>query len=182
MKERLERVRGLESLVRLTNRNDEPFVGFVCAVSEQWVMLANVSNEVTLDGYSALRLDRVVNFEDTDDYRYAAFHVEALRLRGQLPLPLPPPVDLTSTESLIASASTLAPLLTIHPELYPDSCFIGRKPRFERGALYLEQIDPGAEWLLDDHEGFSIESIERVDFGGLYEDALWIVAEARSNV
>jgi hypothetical protein len=179
MTRRLKHFAGREVVLRLSTKTDERFDGFVEDVGKHWVLLANISSSIVLDGYVALRVDQVVEFQDDEEYAASVFHLEALRLRGQLPLSSAPAIDLRSPEAIIRSALEVAPLVTIYPEEQYPGCYIGREARFSDGRVEFMEIDPEANWT-DDDEGYELAGIVRIDFGGQYEDALWQVAQARA--
>jgi hypothetical protein len=66
-------------------------------------------------------------------------------------------------------------LITIHlEETKPDVCYIGRIIDLNSEQLTLLEIDPDAEWDYKP-EVFSLREITQVNFGGGYEDALYLV-------
>ena len=65
--------------------------------------------------------------------------------------------------------------MTIHREqVDPDVCSIGRVQGVNWGRVSLLEIGPDAIWE-DKPDEFRIKEITRVNFGGDYENALYLV-------
>jgi hypothetical protein len=109
---------------------------------------------------------------DVDPYR--AFAESALKKRG-LRRPRKPRVLMDTVQTILASVGSIYPLVTIHcEESKPDECYIGAVVRTTRTLLDLLEIDPHATW---DHTvtTYSLREITRINFGGSYEEALYLV-------
>jgi hypothetical protein len=131
-----------------------------------------VSDEIGLNGFQCFRLKDVTELEVPHEYR--DFVEAALERRG-LSRPERPDVCLSSIEELIVSAGALFDLITIHREdLDPDGCHIGKVVSVTPPFLHLQEITPAAIWETDPIK-YRLSEITRVDFGGDYEDALWLV-------
>jgi hypothetical protein len=151
--------------------------GFVAGVGRSWLLLALVDEGIHLDGWSAVRVgdlaETVVSPRDE-------FVRSALELRGELPLPPVPQVKLDGTRRLLHSLCE-APLITVMTERAgPFACAIGRIVDVSQRELLLCEIDPLAEWQQTPTR-VDLASITRVDHGGSYEQALALVAEARTR-
>lgn len=76
---------------------------------------------------------------------------------------------------MLLSASEHFPLVTIHRErVNPDVCYIGRVDSLSGGLLALQKIGPDGVWEKTP-ETYKTAEITRVDFGGGYENALYLV-------
>lgn len=134
--------------------------GYVLAVGERWLLLANLDPAIVLDGFVR----------------------SALTLRGQWPpAPPPTPVALDDTRALLGSVDGRWPLVTIHPELDdPEVCFIGEVQRVGRKTVSLREITPDATWR-EPREAYRLGRITRVDVGGSHERALIEVATSSDD-
>jgi hypothetical protein len=169
----LARARRNRTLVRIRRRRESGTdQGYVVGVSAELVLLAVISPEILLSGFMAVRVRDISSLKSPSPY--ADFVESALRLRGQ-PTPSVPKVSLRSFASLIRSAGRQFPVVTLHRErAHPDVCEIGEVASVTAQHVTLREIDPQARWETK-HTQFPVREITRVDFGGLYEDALVLV-------
>lgn len=146
--------------------------GFVAGHGPGWFALDVVDQSVRIDGVSCLRFADVTLVESPA--AGADFTLKALRLLG-VERPLHLGVDLTSLESLLQTAGTLHPVVTVSAEISdPGSCWIGRVASLNRHLLTLKLINADARWE-EEPEEFGLDEITRVDFGTAYERALVLV-------
>ena len=61
-----------------------------------------------------------------------------------------------------------------HEQVDPDVCRIGRVLRVSRGCVSLLEINPDATWDTAPTD-YPLKEITEVNFGGDYEDALYLV-------
>ncbi|MFK7889038.1 MAG: hypothetical protein AB8G16_19440 [Gammaproteobacteria bacterium] len=109
---------------------------------------------------------------------YASFQETALRLRNELP-DFDASLDLSSIKSVLRSISSQSEVLVIHiEEVDADVCYIGKLTRMSDEDFELTLLSPSATW--EDPETYAYSQITRVDYGGLYEDALMQVAKLSS--
>jgi hypothetical protein len=109
--------------------------------------------------------------------KHAAFYEAALRARSES-VEKKPRVRLDSVSEILRTANKAFPLVTIHREkINPDVCHIGRITRIDESAVLLLEIDPDAVWDTEPTE-YRLKEITRVDFGGGYEEALFLVGGA----
>jgi len=149
--------------------------GRIVGSSTKLLALATIG-ETRPDGFEVFRRADVSRLQAPDPY--ADFVEAALRLRGET-LPRFPKIDLGSWRSVVTGAARRFPLVTLHTELRdPDVCFIGRPIRLTTRGVTLHTIAPGAVW--DDERTFAWADLTRVEFGGVYEDALALVAASRA--
>ncbi len=159
-------------LMRIERRfEDAPILGHVLAAGPRFFLVAVVSDQLWYDGFECFRIADVRAIAPD---RYGGFAEAALKLRGER-TPRRPRVDLASTRALLDSAGARYPLVTIHREMIePDICRIGRVVSTTASRVTLLQIAPDARWDATPI-AYPLSGITRVDFGGDYEDALWLV-------
>jgi hypothetical protein len=161
-------------LTRLEREDIEAghIISFVLVATGELLLLAVVSDEIWLDGFTVLRTADLTDVKVPTPHH--DFQQKALELRGESPTV--PEIDMTSIVTIIRSAADWFPLITVHCEVrFADCCYIGRVLDVDDERLLLTIIDPDARWDLEEPDQFLIEDITRVDFGGQYEDALYRV-------
>ena len=149
--------------------------GFVVDIGRDSLLLCLIADLIVYNGFQAMRL------ADLSEVQAPAPHAEfverALALRNET-RPPDPPVDLSSLESLLWSASAIFDLVTIHREVVdPGVCYIGSVETIGREGVTLRTLDADARWD-EEREIVPLDDITRVDFGGLYEAALSSVSAA----
>nr|WP_152992678.1 hypothetical protein [Nonomuraea pusilla] len=147
---------------------------YVVGVGAKWVLLHTISDQIHLDGYSAVRL-RDIDQAARSGWKGSAMTHRALTLRGERFQPLPE-IDLDSTRGLISSLTRAFPLLSVHLEkIDPHVCHIGRARGItRRKRLRLQTIGPAADWASTCCTNRTAD-ITRFDVGGGYLDALQTV-------
>jgi hypothetical protein len=153
-----------------------PITGFVLAVSESLVLMAEVNDAVFLDGYRVLRLrDLVAVTAPLNE----SFVTEALALRDVRVDPLPW-IDLGSMAATCASVDEHTDLLVVlaTEHDHPDEVYIGKVAAVTGKNVKLREIDPQGDWhsRLTKYSHLGISS---VGFGDRYSRALRDVAGAR---
>lgn len=149
-----------------------PVTGFVAGVGSEWCLLVYVNEEITYNGFVAVRLRDVSEVESP--HVHHEFITKALELK-KLKEPEVPDVDLLGTGPLIMSVGRLFPVVTISREVEdPDTCQVGMPVQVQAGTVSLMEIDANAVWY-DDVEFYRLDDITRLDFGGGYEEALVLV-------
>jgi hypothetical protein len=82
---------------------------------------------------------------------------------------------MVATRDLLLTANLIFPLVTIHREtIDPSICQIGRVVWADKIWVSLHEIDPHAKW--EQQQQYRLSEITRVDFGGAYEEALYLVS------
>lgn len=162
------------TLVRVRRSVEEGWAaGWVVGVGPQLFALSVVSDSILFNGFQVFRIRDVSSVEVPSPH--AAFIETALRLRGQI-APQDPPIDLSDLQSALTSASAAFPLVAVHQEIEdPDVCFIGTVQQIADGKLFLKTVSPDGQWD-GEQETITVSDITRIDFGGLYEQALSLVA------
>jgi hypothetical protein len=144
----------------------------VLDIGPRFFLLALVSDGLRLNGFQCFRLSDVRKLSVPD--KYAPFHEAVLKKRGAR-FPKKPSVVVSSLAELLATASRAFPLITIHREKAdPKVCWIGKVVDMDDGRVKLLEIGPDACWDKEP-ETYSMSEITRVDFGGDYEDALFLI-------
>jgi len=159
-------------LVRLTRRfEDSTIIGYVLAVGARFFLLALVNDRIRFDGFECFRIKDLLSIEADP---YADFAEAALRKRGEKK-PRKPKINLDSVEDLLVTAGKTFPLITIHMEKSrPDVCYIGRVHELGTRKVALQCITPHAQWESTASK-FPLAKITRLNFGGDYEEALYLV-------
>ncbi len=159
-------------LMRFSRRFEQSSVrGYVLDVGSKFFLLALVSDRIWFDGFECFRPADVSNLRPDPN---AAFAESALKKRGER-VPRKPAVTVRRTDELLASAGRAFPLVAIHrEEIDADVCYIGRVMTVKRGRVELLRIDASATWNRTPKE-YRLRDITRVNFGGDYEDALYLV-------
>ena len=130
-----------------------------------------MSDRVRFDGFECLRKSDVRNLQPDP---YAEFTEAALKKRGERK-PRKPKIRLSTLGDILLDGSRAYPLVTIHRErIEPDICHVGRVLNVRNGRASLLEIGPDARWE-DSATEYRIREITRVNFGGGYEDALYVV-------
>ncbi len=171
----LRRLVGKAVIVTLWRKDidPDPLTGYVVDLSSEFVAIHVRNNDIILDGYSILRVEDITLVEDKP--KHGGFYTEALKLRGYTPK-RPVGICLNSIASILESVNKHYPLVTVHREkIRNDECTIGRIEKLTEKTVILQWLTPGAQW-----DGYSpryrLTSITKIDFDGLYEDALARVA------
>ena len=148
-------------------------LGYVVEASDEYMLMHNVDQRITLDGYSIIRIADISNIET--EVESAQFIEKALAIRKKK-VTRPVLVDLTDIETIIQSIDQNYPLMAIHREhVDPDSCWIGSIGSATDKTVTLNEMDPHAKW--NGTKRIKLEDITRIDFGGGYETALALVAK-----
>lgn len=156
-------------------RGAEAVDGFVVATGMRWLLLQQISPDLDLDGYIAVRWKHVERVTPLDADHVA---VRALTRRRITPLP-PAGVDTTTTGLLLRSAAGAFDVVTLHPETSdPTICWIGPITGFSAKAVTLVPIGADGRAASESVE-LPFNLITRVDLGGRYQTALGYAAAAR---
>ena len=176
----LRRLVGKKVIVKLWRENidSHEIIGYVVDLSSDFVVIHVQDDAIILDGYAILRIQDITLVEDK--LKRGDFYVEALKLRGYTPK-LPVGISLNSIASILEAVNKHYPLLVVYREgIFRDECTIGRIEKLTEKTLILQCLTPGAQW-----DGYSpryrLASAFRIDFDGLYEDALARVARIQSD-
>jgi hypothetical protein len=169
---RLAEAMRLGRFLRFSRRFEKPSIrGYVLDMGPRFFLLSLVSDRIRFDGFECFRVADVKGIRPDP---YNAFVESALKRRGER-RPKKPRVNVKSIQDLLLSAGRAFPLVTIHREqVDPDVCWIGRVLGVERGRVALLEINPDATWD-DNPTEFKLSEITRVNFGGDYENALFLV-------
>ena len=160
-------------LVRFNRRFEEHTVrGYVLDVGPEFFLLALVSDRIWFDGFECFRIADVSQLR-VDPYEQ--FAKNALKKRGEK-WRGKPRVSLKNVHDLLLTAGRAFPLVTIHrEEIDPDVCWVGRVLEVTPEVVRLLEIGPDAGWETKPEE-YRLKEITHVNFGGDYEDALYLVA------
>lgn len=146
---------------------DSYYLGYAVAVSERWGLVNLIERDsVRLDGYAAVRFERVIDVEVLSDSD--TFLMRALAQRGERPQD--PVVPLDGHKSLLGELSHRYPLVSLGDETMPGVVGIGEIAALGDDRVTLRGVNTLAEWT-GEHEHL-FENIEMVLFGREYEKAL----------
>ena len=160
-------------LVRLSRRFEKTAVsGYVLDVGPRFFLLLLVSDRIRFDGFECFR---VADIRSVRPDPRAAFVETALRKRKTRRLRVPR-VSLRGVTDMVESAGRAFPLVAIHREEVDSSiCWIGRVLEVRAGRVSLLEVDPSAKWRTRPSE-YRRAELTRLNFGGDYESALYLVA------
>lgn len=170
----LQRAGQSRALVRIErNRLERGWMdGRVAAVSPHLLALHLVNDSIVYNGFVVVRLKDITALQVPAPH--ARFLERALRIRKQR-APRSTWLDVSSVTSVVQTASRKFPLVTIHQEtIDPHSCLIGIPSDVDARTMRMKLVDPNAK--LGEDDAIALRNVTRVDFGGSYEDALWLVA------
>lgn len=180
MQQSLRRLVGKDVIVKLWRENIDSYeiIGYVVDLSSEFVAIHVQNDDIMLDGYAILRIQDITSVENKPKRR--EFYKEALKLRGYTPK-RPDGICLNSIASILESVNKHYPLVTVYrEEISTDACSIGRLEKLTEKTVILQWLNPSAQW-----EGYSpryrLANITKIDFGGLYEDALALVARIQPD-
>ncbi|GII93407.1 hypothetical protein [Sinosporangium siamense] len=172
----LKRARRSGKPVRVSREIDcaDRFDAYVVGIGRKWVLLHTISDELHLDGHSAIRLHDIKH-ATRSGWKGAAMTHRVLALRGEC-VHSPAGVDLDSTAGLIGTLTEAFPLMAVYIEkIDPHVCYIGRAHGITRKKrLRLQEIGPAANWAFT-YSTNKTTDITRLDVGGGYIDALHTV-------
>jgi len=161
------------SLVRFSRRFEKGTVhGYVLDVGPQFFLLALVSDRIWYDGFECFRIFDVIKLRPDP---YEPFVEQALRARGEK-WPGKPRISLKNIHELVLTAGRAFPLVAIHREkIDPDVCWIGRIVEVTPELVKILELGPDAVWETTLEE-YWLKEITHVNFGGDYENALYLVS------
>lgn len=146
--------------------------GIVLDYSPELVLLANIDDNFYINGYIIVRNNDITAyrfFDSPDSFFYQA--QKELHLFPDYSFK----IDLTNIRSVCLNIHQYVPLVTIFKEKSEDVCYIGHITTITDHSITLYEIDSDAEWETETR--FYLRKISRIDFGGGYENALWLVGK-----
>ena len=153
-------------LVRVTRRLGAvpPVDGVVVARGVRWVLLARLSTDLDLDGYTAVRWKQIKKVQPFDPESVPA---RATALAEVVPVPTEL-VDTTTTGSLLRSVSrSFAPVRIRCEGKVDTACEVGVVVGVVDKSVQLARLGPGAVPSASPVV-IAFESITRIDFDGRY--------------
>jgi hypothetical protein len=149
--------------------------GYVLDIGPEFFLLLLIDDDMRFNGFQCLRVRDVRKLQIPA--KYASFYEAALRARGES-VEEKPRVRLDSVSEILRTANKEFPLVAIHREkINPDVCHIGRVIDMDDSKVQLLEIGPDAVWETEPTK-YRLKQITRVDFGGSYEEALFLVGGA----
>jgi hypothetical protein len=162
-------------LVRIARDDfdEEGHTGYIVATGRSWFAIEMVTHSARFDGMACMRYSDVTSVEHE---LHATYLERALEARGAVRA-TQAPVDLSSLPAIITSSAKAFPVITLHvpSEEIRYECFIGKVIAINAETVDFCHITRDGQW-----EEFLREipftEIVRVDFGGDYEEALFLAA------
>lgn len=154
--------------------DEDGVIGYVVATGRSYFALELVTRCARFDGMACMRYADVTSLEREE---HAGFLERALEARGAVRASQAP-VDLSSLQSIIETAARAFPVITLHVPSDENryECFIGKVIGLNADTVDFVHITRDAEWEEWLRE-IPFSEIIRVDFGGDYEEALFLAAE-----
>lgn len=154
--------------------DEEGNTGYIVATGRTYFVMELVTQAARFDGMACMRYTDVTSVSPEAHTRYLE---RALEARGAARA-TQAPVDLSSLQAIIESAARAFPVITLHvpSEDIRYECFIGKVIDMGAEAVDFAHITRDAEWEEWLRE-IPYTEIMRVDFGGDYEEALFLAAE-----
>lgn len=149
--------------------------GYVVATGPSYFALEIVDASIRLNGVACMRYTDVTSCIPDP---HTGFVERALKARGAVRAKQLP-VDLASLPKILASAGKAFPVVTVHvpDEEQEYACYIGRIEAVDKASVDLRHITVDGEWEEILRE-IPFTEIIRVDFGGDYEEALFLAASS----
>jgi hypothetical protein len=153
--------------------DEEGNAGYVVATGRSWFVLELVTQSARFDGMACMRYSDVTTFAPEP---HTAYLERALEARGAVRASQAP-VDLSSLPAIIESSAKAFPVITLHTpsEEMQYECYIGKVIAMNTETVDFCHITRDAEWEEFLRE-IPFSEIIRVDFGGDYEEALFLAA------
>ncbi len=151
--------------------DEEGNIGYIVATGRSYFVMELVLRNARFDGMACMRYADVTGVAPAE---HAEFLERALEARGAVRA-TQAPVDLTSLQTIIESSAKAFPVITLHvpSEEMRYECFIGKVVEIGAEAVDLAHITRDGEWEEWLRE-VPYTEIMRVDFGGDYEEALFL--------
>lgn len=147
-----------------------PLDGFALGLSDRYLLVQHVEQTVQLNGYMVVRLEDISSWQH---HPFRDFVQQALGGRREEMQPLDK-FPLEDLGQVLNAVKVRAPLVAIHTEKVDSHrCWIGKIASVTEHSLFLRKISAMAQWI--EMERFRLRDITRIDWGGLYEQALWEV-------
>jgi hypothetical protein len=161
------------SLIRFENCFETGHIdGYVILVGEFDFLVAVVSDQIWLNGFAAFKINSIRKLRSK--HPYAKFYEMALNARGEK-IPYDAPINGSNIKDWLLEASHNYPLVTVYTEkIDPEISFIGRVVEFTEQEIELLGISPAGQWYAAP-DRFKFKDITHIEFGGDYEDALFLV-------
>ena len=162
-------------LVRIVREafDEEGHTGYIVATGRSWFAIEMVTHSARFDGMACMRYSDITSIEPE---QHASYLERALEARGAVRA-TQAPVDLSSLPAIIETSAKAFPVITLHvpSDEIRYECFIGKVIELNPDTVDFCHITRDGQW-----EEFLREipfaAIVRVDFGGDYEEALFLAA------
>lgn len=149
--------------------------GFIVGQTRDWILLAKATGSLTTDGWVALRTMDLehVDIEPAED----APEARVLRARQLWPPSAPVGLDLSSLPSILRWAIAGEQLVTIYKEQTRlRVCWVISVQGVEGDFVRVRELGVHGEWARRTRK-IALSSVTRIEFGGMYESGLLLLAE-----
>ena len=139
--------------------------GMVVALSNEFCLIAEISDAMRFDGFLAIAVGDV-NVIEEDPGR--DFVERALALNEEA-LPDFAAIELGDWQTIAESAARVTPLISLNmlDEEAGEVSYVGRLVGQEDDALVLQEVDPDAKWY-PDTGAYEFQGIGSIGFGSAY--------------
>jgi hypothetical protein len=170
----LRTLAGARALVCVRGHHDwHDTVGYVAGVGTRWALIQIVNRHGLADGCLAVTLETISEIEPIDpEISYLPRVVAARPVATVAPV-----LDLDDTRALLEDAARQSAVIyLVADDLLPGAFWIGRIAALNDGGVVLRKVSPVGTW--DGEVAYAYDSITRIGFGGRYEEALGLAADA----
>ncbi len=168
--DRLERAqrRGRPVRIERDRVHDGDVRGFVAAVSDRWVAVELVHDNVHPDGLAFVRVKHVTRVRKDRD---AGFVIRALRETGPTRAHVTLPQDARTRDVLRVAADRASVVGFYDEDRDASAYFVGRPTAVDEDGFDFRYISTGGRWNRS-VERFEFREVSRLDVGARYLDAL----------
>lgn len=150
--------------------------GFVVAIGDEWVLMAQSSDGGFFNGYVAFRLSDVKRIN-----RDKTFETSFAKTQPEWPPVRPFEVDLNSTSGVLEGLGHDGALIGIQKDNERSGLWIGKLDEVRKRVVYLHEVRPDATW----HPaplGYTLKAITTVEVATHYLRGLAAMAGTRPDV
>lgn len=152
--------------------------GFILAGNNEFLLLNFFDdNSFNLNGYTVIRHKDIKRFSvyNSEEYFLSKF-IELKKIKPKFLSDF----SIKNWKDILISAGRQFPLITIHLEKISDKvCYVGSLAATKKKGFSFNEIDSEATWT--ETFKYKYKDLTKIDFGGIYENALFLVAEQKSK-
>jgi hypothetical protein len=149
--------------------------GYVVAIGDDWVLLRGMDNDLSVDGWSAVRIRDIHSIDSLSRREHRDVQSRVLEALDQWPPKAPTVCLVNDLNGVIRTAQGVSALVAVHREASrPDSLWIGVTRAVDDENLTLTELDAAGEWDAT-NSVFDTDDVTRVDFDTNYIRNLTLV-------